>query len=698
MTMAHDVIDRPRPPSLQGRLLRYAAAVLAPVIVGALASGLILLHSAARAHELGDEVVAESASAVTLFESLEAARIAGSEYMEEGEHEELEDFEAASVGVERELVRMIFDEHDERSQLADVRIEWRSAVSQLRRTPTRISRTTDEAGDPEDVFEVRMNAAIADTERLVELTTSETFADLAHARRTHRNQVWIALAALLGSLVVAAFLARRASSGMVQPLRRLTRAAQAVGDGDLDHRVRVASSIEMQEMEDAFNRMASALQEQRDQLERQAFTDALTDIPNRALFEDRARQALERRAGTTERIAVLMLDIDDFKLVNDGLGHSCGDELIALAAARLDAAAREADTVARLGGDEFAVLLESVRGLDDAVGAAERFRHLFDSPFTLNGCDVVVSASIGVALSAGSLDSHELLRRADLAMYRVKDRGGNGTAYFDPAMEERAVERLDTLNALRKAVDGGELLAHFQPIVELASGQVAAAEALLRWDRPGHGLVPPLDFIPLAEESGLIVDLGAWILREACTRAREWRSAEAPDVRVTVNLSARQLLDPGFEQMVLDTLAETGLEPDALVLEVTESSLMMNADVTIPRLERLVECGLRVTLDDFGEGHSSLSHVRSLPIVGIKVARPFVKELADPEGDARLVRGIVELVHSLGLALVAEGIEEPVQHDELRALGCPFGQGFLFSRPLEAPALRELLRTRLPIA
>ena len=591
--MAHDEIDdRPRGArSLRGRLLRYAAAVLAPVLAGALATGLILLHSAARAHQLGEEVVAESGSALTLFESLEAARIAGSDYMEEGEREELEDFEAAHVLVERELARSVFDDRGERAQLGEVRLEWRSAVRQLRGNRTGIGSRSDEEDDPEDVFEEHMNAAITDTERLVELSTSETHDDLELARRRHRDQVWIALGALILALAVAAYLARRSSAVMVRPIRRLTRAAQAVGDGDLDHRVRVASSIEMQEMEDAFNRMAGALQAQREQLEHQAFTDPLTDIPNRALFEDRARHALDSSAGTTERIAVLMVDLDDFKLVNDGLGHASGDELIALAAGRLDAAARPSDTVARLGGDEFAVLLESVRGLDDAVSAAERFRRLFDAPFTISGSEVVVSASIGVALSAGSLDSHELLRRADLAMYRVKERGGNGTAFFDPAMEQRAVQRLDTLNALRKAVDGDELVAHYQPIVELASGRVAGAEALLRWNRPGHGLVPPLDFIPLAEESGLITDLGAWILREACSRAREWRSAEAPDVRVTVNLSARQLLDPDFEQLVHDTLAETGLEPNGLVLEVTESSVIMNPEVTIPKLERLVERG-----------------------------------------------------------------------------------------------------------
>jgi EAL domain-containing protein (putative c-di-GMP-specific phosphodiesterase class I) len=277
-------------------------------------------------------------------------------------------------------------------------------------------------------------------------------------------------------------------------------------------------------------------------------------------------------------------------------------------------------------------------------------------------------------------------------MYRVKERGKNGTAFFDPAMEDQAGDRLDTLSALRKAVERDELVAHYQPIVDLDSGAIVAVEALLRWERPGHGLVPPLEFIPLAEETGLIQPLGAWILREACAQARTWRSNGAAGVRVGVNVSARQLLDPEFEGLVGDTLAETGLEPDALVLEVTESSVMQNPEVTIPKLDRIVRTGVQLTLDDFGEGYSSLSHIRRLPVQGLKIARPFVSELGDRRGDPRLVRGIMELAHSLGLRLVAEGIEHTAQRDALRALGCPMGQGYLFARPLALPALYALLR------
>ena len=333
----------------------------------------------------------------------------------------------------------------------------------------------------------------------------------------------IALVALLTSLGMAALLAGRLAAAALRPIHRLTHAARAFGSGHLGHRVAVDSSAELQEMADTFNGMAEALQEQHRQLERQAFTDSLTGIANRALFEDRARHALSRTVRTDEQIAVLMIDLDDFKLVNDGLGHSSGDELIALAAQRIDGATRPSDTVARLGGDEFAVLLESVGGLDDALGAAERIRRLFDTPFDLGGADVVVSASIGIALAVPSLDAEELLRRADLAMYRVKESGKDGTAFFDSAMEDRAVDRLDVLSALRKAIERDELVAHYQPIVDLETGEVVAAEALLRWERPGHGLVAPLDFIPYAEESGLIQPIGAWILKEACAQARAWR-------------------------------------------------------------------------------------------------------------------------------------------------------------------------------
>ncbi len=633
----------------------------------------------------------ESGASLALFQNLEAARLAGSGYMEEGEREDLVEFRAEATRVEAQLGGS-FDERAERTLLRRVKGDWHAAVRQLRGTPTGVSTATDDAKDPEDVFEAHMNDAIGGLELLVADSKREIEENLVATRGQNRSQLLAALVGLLAALGIAAFLVRRLAAGMLEPIHRLTRAARAFGSGHLGHRVKDTDSAELQEMGDTFNRMAGALQEQHDQLEEQAFTDSLTGIANRALFEDRAGHALERSLGTDDRVAVLMIDLDDFKMVNDALGHSSGDRLIALAAARIRDAARPSDTVARLGGDEFAVLLESVRGLDDALAAAERLRRLFDLPFHVNGSDLAVSASIGIAMSAESLDANELLRRADLAMYRVKEDGKNGTTFFDLAMDDRAVGRLEALSDLRKAVERNEMVAHYQPIVTLETGEIVAAEALMRWDRPGQGLVPPLDFIPFAEETGLIHPLGAWILKEACTQAREWRNHGSPAVRVGVNVSARQLIDPQFERLISDTLADTGLEPDALVLEVTESTVMQNAEVTIPKLDRIVATGVRLTLDDFGEGYSSLSHVQRLPIQGLKIARSFVKGLGDPECDARLVRGIIELANSLEMRFVAEGIEEPQQRDALCSFGCELGQGFLFARPLELPALREMLR------
>jgi diguanylate cyclase (GGDEF)-like protein len=458
--------------------------------------------------------------------------------------------------------------------------------------------------------------------------------------------------------------------------------------------VAIDSTSELNEVGTTFNAMAAALERQRGELEGHAFSDSLTGLANRTLFEDRARHALERLAGRGERAAVLVLDVDHFKLINDALGHACGDNLLRQAAERMSIAIRPSDTLARLGSDEFAVLLESVRGLDDALGAAERLRQAFRDPFALKDSDVLVTASVGIALSTDSTrDEAEMLRRADMAMYRVKQHGGNASEFFDPAMDDQAADRLEMVNALRGAVERDELVVHYQPIMDLESGEVRAAEALLRWRRPERGLVSPLEFIPLAEETGVIVSIGEWVLNQACAEAQWWARAGL-EVPVTVNVSARQLLDPGFESAVARALASSGLDPAGLILEVTESSVIQNADVTIAKLDSVSATGVRIALDDFGEGYSSLGQLRELPIDILKIARPFVRELTADEHDPALVRGIIELARSLRLRLVAEGIEYPEQQALLRAFGCPLGQGFLFARPMEAEQLRAMLGER----
>jgi diguanylate cyclase (GGDEF)-like protein len=674
--------------SLRGRLLLAGLAVMVPLLVGAGLWILLLSQSARDYRQLAREAAGESDASVVLLQQLNEAEEAGTEYMQTGRAVHLREFERITARVDRELADTDrYDESAEATPFLSIRRPWRLAKQHVA--------GSEEHRVPEDTFEGHMHAAADALERLMAGSQVEVEDDLAASEGAARLNWLLGLSAVAVALLLAALLASRLTKGLVRPLEQLAQAARSLAAGHLWHRVRINSTSELNEVGTTFNAMAAALERQRDELEQHAFADSLTGLANRALFEDRTRHALEHLAGRAERLAVVVLDLDGFKLVNDALGHSCGDALLKHAAGRMAGVLRPSDTLARLGSDEFAVLLENVRGLDDALGAAERLREALHEPFLLKGSEVLVTASVGIALSTdGTRDAVELLRRADLAMYRVKQHGRNASEFFDPAMDDQAAERLEMVNALRRAVDRDELVVHFQPIVDLDTGAVRAAEALLRWHRPDRGLVSPLEFIPLAEETGVIVPVGEWVLNEACAEAKLWSRSGLAELPVTVNVSARQLLDPGFESIVAGALANNNLHPHKLILEVTESSVIQNADVTIAKLDRVSETGVRIALDDFGEGYSSLGHLRELPIDILKIARPFVGELTDDEHDPALVRGIVELARSLGLRLVAEGIEYPEQHAMLRAFGCALGQGFLFARPLEAEQLRELLGHR----
>ncbi len=680
--------------SLRSRLLLGTFAASVPLLAGVAIWMVLLAHTSVEYRQLTHEVADESAESVALMRDLNDASDHGSRYIRTGYPEDLRMFRVTAVEVDRAL-RVgagSFDAPEEIFAFRSIREPWEAAKQRI--AALRPGRDLPGSADLAYLFQTHMRTAGSGLERLLSGSQREVDGDLAGAQQEARSKWLIGLGAALAALLITGLLANRLSKSLMRPLEQLARAARTLAAGQLDHRVEINSTSELNEVGGTFNAMAEALEKQRDELERHAFADALTGLANRALFEDRARQALERAAGGEQRVAVLVVDIDGFKLVNDGLGHSLGDALLQHAAERMLQVVRPADTLARIGSDEFAVLIEDARGLDDALGVAERLRRALVEPFLLAGNEVLVTASVGIALSSeAASDAAELLRRADLAMYRVKTRGRNGYEFFDPAMDDSAAARLETLNALRRAVDRNELVVRYQPIIDLDTGEVRAAEALMRWNRPQVGLVPPLEFIPLAEETGLIVGLGAWVLQEACAEAQRWTSHGALNVPVTVNVSARQLIDPCFETTVADALGHSGLEPRCLILEVTESSVMHNADVTIPKLERISATGVRIALDDFGEGYSSLGQLRELPIDILKIARPFVRELTQDGTDPALVRGIIELAHSLGLRLVAEGIEEPEQQALLRAFGCSFGQGFLFARPLEVGALNELFET-----
>jgi diguanylate cyclase (GGDEF)-like protein len=395
-------------------------------------------------------------------------------------------------------------------------------------------------------------------------------------------------------------------------------------------------------------------------------------------------------------VAVLFIDLDDFKTVNDSLGHGAGDELLVAVGECLHAATRASDTTARLGGDEFAILLEDVCSEEEATNAAERVLDAIARPLPLQGQAMIVQASIGIALAGRGESVGELVRNADAAMYTAKSAGKSSYAVFEQRMHTAALRRLEDQAELQQAVDGRSFVLHYQPLIELATGAVSGFEALLRWVHPERGMVLPDEFIPILEDTGLIVPIGALVLEAACTTAALWQLVQ-PDLAINVNLSGRQLLDPGVLDLVGGTLQRTGLRPDSLVLEITESVLMTDTEVAIGRLHALKRLGVRLAIDDFGTGYSSLNYLRRFPVDILKIAKPFVDEIGVNGEATRLAEAIIRLGKTLRLTTVAEGIELSEQRDRLRELHCDVGQGFLFSRPLpagEAAALLEVPEAR----
>jgi diguanylate cyclase (GGDEF)-like protein len=438
-----------------------------------------------------------------------------------------------------------------------------------------------------------------------------------------------------------------------------------------------------------------------DRLKHQAFHDPLTNLANRALFSDRLAHALTRRTPDGRSgVAVLFVDLDDFKMVNDGLGHAAGDQLLRAVGERLVAALRPCDTTARLGGDEFAVLIEDANTPGDATRVAERIVETLREPLDLQGRELAMRASIGIALAgADDVDSEELLRRADIAMYRVKQRGKGSFEVYRSDMQAPMVRRLELRTQLERALLRDELIVRYQPIVTLDSGRLAGVEALVRWRHPVRGIVAPDEFIPLAEETGLIVGVGRYVLEEACRQVRAWHLAhpDHADLTMSVNLSPRQLDDANFVTDVARILVETGLDPRLLSLEITES-FMVEDQAPTDRLRGLKALGVRLAIDDFGTGYSSLSALQHLPVDTLKIAKPFVDGIADDPQKRAFAHAIVRLGKTLNLDLVAEGVERIEQRDQLRDLGCHMAQGFFFAAPMEAAGIDELLRTGPPWA
>jgi len=429
--------------------------------------------------------------------------------------------------------------------------------------------------------------------------------------------------------------------------------------------------------------------------------DPLTALPNRLYFIDRLERSIDAAHRKESLFAVLFLDLDRFKLINDSLGHAAGDELLMGIAGRLRSSLRggretRQSVVARLGGDEFAVLINDVRDTADAAGIAQRILDKLESPFRIGERQVFATVSIGIALSSSGGTPEELLRNADTAMYHAKAKGKARFEVFDQGMRERSVARLEVETGLRKAIDAQQLILYYQPEISVTSQRVMGYEALVRWNHPERGILPPGEFIPVAEESELIVHLGRWVLREACRQMAEWHKKFVfdPPLTISVNVSPRQLNHGGLVEDVEWVLTETGLAPGCLKLEVTEGSIMQDAETALATLRRIRSLGVGLEIDDFGTGYSSLSYLQRLPFDTLKIDRSFVKELGVSAESSEIVRTIVELARSLEMDVVAEGVETEDQYRKVAALGCNYVQGYYFSKPASAPATQSLMQER----
>jgi len=441
-------------------------------------------------------------------------------------------------------------------------------------------------------------------------------------------------------------------------------------------------------------RISLVLEETKDHFRHAAFHDSLTGLPNRAMFTELLKAEIEYSKRSKEHLfAVLFLDLDRFKNINDSLGHTHGDLLLVAFAERLERTLRPVDTLARFGGDEFAVLLTGIVDTTDAVRVAERIHAELSVPFNLDRNSAFATASIGIALSSSGYDRPEdILRDADIAMYRAKENGKARYEMFDQGMHARAVSRLQLESDLRQAVENNEFTIHYQPIVALKTGRLAGFEALVRWNHPRLGIVSPADFVPVAEETGLIVPIGQWVLEEACKKVREWQ-VNSPGHRalsLSVNLSARQVAQPDLLERIKGALSESTLQPHHLKLEITESVVMGNAEAAAQMFKQLRSLGVQLSIDDFGTGYSSLSYLHRFPLNYLKIDRSFVMRMTT-DNDNAIVKTIATLAQNLGMEVIAEGIETEEQYQRLKELGCEYGQGFLFSRPVDADSASRLL-------
>ena len=506
----------------------------------------------------------------------------------------------------------------------------------------------------------------------------------ADALAAYRPVQWaVALVALLGLLVVV-IATWRTAARITEPLGRLDAAAARLAEGEYLE-VIIEGRDELARLATGFNRMASEIEERERRITHLAFNDVLTGLANRSMFH-RHVDLLLGRSGMSKTLALLCLDLDHFKTVNDTMGHGVGDQLLVALAERLRETASDC-FVARLGGDEFVVVQPLTAGRHSIDRLAQALIDAVARPLALEGQTIIPSTSIGIALTPDDgANVATLLRNADLALYRAKAEGRGTYSYFEESLNARAQERRQVENDLRGAIERGEFELHFQPLFDLEKARIGSFEALIRWNHPTRGLVSPLDFIPIAEDTGLIVPIGAWAMREACRHAVSWPE----HVRVAVNVSSVQFHRPGLSETILSALAASGLAPGRLEMEITESIFLEGSEATLVLLHSLRSLGIRIALDDFGTGYSSLSYLQSFPFDKIKIDRSFIQALLTRPGASAVVRAITDLARALGMETTAEGVEESSQLEELQTHGCSSVQGFLLSRPIRAGEIAEL--------
>jgi diguanylate cyclase (GGDEF)-like protein len=527
----------------------------------------------------------------------------------------------------------------------------------------------------------------SDNERAILLLAYPKAEALADARKL---QLALGLMTLLGLLAVAVA-TWRAAGKITQPLARLDEAAGRLASGE-HVQVRVRGSDELARLAQSFNDMVGKIAEREQRITQLAFNDVLTGLPNRTMFQQQLEQSFRASEGSGGLFALHCLDLDQFKVINDTLGHPAGDALLIEAGKRVQAAAK-GHFVARLGGDEF-VVLQTVGEDRNAIDRLARdILEAMAQPLTIDGNELVPSTSIGIAISPDDgADGETLLRNADLALYRAKEAGRGTFAFFEESLNERAQQRRQLETDLRVALDLGQLELHYQPLFDLEQNRVCSFEALLRWNQPTRGQISPVEFIPVAEDTGLIVPIGAWVIREACNRAATWPE----HIRIAVNVSPVQFHRGALNDTILRALAVSGLAPNRLEVEITESIFLEGGDATLKLLHSLRSLGVRVALDDFGTGYSSLSYLQSFPFDKLKIDRSFIQNLLTREGASAIVRAITELAHALNIETTAEGVEETAQLMELRAHGCSSVQGFLFAEPMTAADVERLFRDDSP--